>query len=147
LRRALSRKPLIGLLVLALLVLVAYLSGLGAPTRGAVVHGGSPTSAVTDRVSGLPVVPLSALPSDARHTIALIAAGGPFPYVKDGAVFGNVEGLLPAEPTGYYKEYTVATPGAHDRGARRVITGDRGELYYTSDHYASFFVVDVSGPP
>lgn len=87
---------------------------------------------------GLPTVAQSQLPSEARRTIALIEQGGPFPYDKDGATFGNREGLLPRRPSGYYKEYTVITPGSRDRGARRIVAGRSGEFYYTDDHYDSF---------
>ena len=90
------------------------------------------------------VVALSSLPAAARHTVALIQAGGPFPYARDGVVFRNAEHHLPAHPTGYYHEYTVATPGETDRGARRIIVGIGDEYYYTADHYASFVRVDVS---
>jgi ribonuclease T1 len=91
-------------------------------------------------------VALDALPPQARQTLALIRQGGPFPYRKDGTGFGNRERLLPRQPRGYYTEYTVPTPGSHDRGARRIIagkgaTGDpatSGEYYYTEDHYQSF---------
>jgi ribonuclease T1 len=78
------------------------------------------------------------LPREARETLARIKAGGPFPYARDGAVFGNREGLLPKRSRGYYREYTVKTPGAKDRGARRIVAGRSGELYYTDDHYRSF---------
>jgi ribonuclease T1 len=78
------------------------------------------------------------LPQEARHTLVLIKAGGPFPYPKDGSVFGNREGLLPKRNRGYYREYTVKTPGARDRGARRIVVGNSGEYYYTEDHYRSF---------
>jgi len=78
------------------------------------------------------------LPKEARATIALIRKGGPFPYAKDGAVFGNREGQLPRQAHGHYKEYTVKTPGERTRGARRIITGATGELYYTDDHYNHF---------
>jgi ribonuclease T1 len=78
------------------------------------------------------------LPPEARRTLALIKAGGPFPYSKDGSVFGNREGLLPRRNRGYYREYTVRTPGARDRGARRIVSGAPGEYYYTEDHYRSF---------
>jgi ribonuclease T1 len=71
--------------------------------------------------------------------VALIDAGGPFPYAKDGATFNNFEGVLPSRPRGYYREYTVRTPGERDRGARRIVTGDRDrELFYTADHYETF---------
>ena len=78
------------------------------------------------------------LPPEARQTLALIDAGGPFPYARDGSVFRNRERLLPSKPGGYYREYTVRTPGAPDRGARRIVAGKGGERYYTSDHYRSF---------
>ena len=80
------------------------------------------------------------LPPAAHHTLALIADGGPFPHRQDGEVFGNYEHRLPAEPRGYYHDYTVDTPGAHDRGARRIITGGNPPVvyYYTDDHYRSF---------
>ncbi|HTG97742.1 MAG TPA: ribonuclease domain-containing protein [Burkholderiales bacterium] len=78
------------------------------------------------------------LPNEARQTLALIKAGGPFPYAKDGAVFGNREGQLPKRNRGYYREYTVRTPGAKDRGARRIVAGVPGEYYYTDDHYQTF---------
>jgi ribonuclease T1 len=88
------------------------------------------------------VVLISELPPEARHTLQLIRQGGPFPYEKDGAVFGNYERLLPKQNRGYYREFTVKTPGARNRGARRIITGGElnspRELYYTEDHYASF---------
>ena len=78
------------------------------------------------------------LPPEARQTLARIKSGGPFPYTKDGSLFGNREGLLPKRSRGYYREYTVKTPGARDRGARRIVTGIPGEYYYTDDHYRSF---------
>ena len=86
----------------------------------------------------LPVVPVDDLPQEARETLALIKQGGPFPYKRDGVVFGNRERRLPAQPSGYYREYTVPTPGARDRGARRIIAGTPGEFYYTDDHYNTF---------
>ena len=83
------------------------------------------------------------LPAEARQTESLIRSGGPFPYVKDGVVFGNRERNLPRMAHGYYREYTVKTPGARDRGARRIVCGGREPktpeaCYYTADHYASF---------
>jgi ribonuclease T1 len=80
----------------------------------------------------------SALPGEARDTLALIRKGGPYPYARDGAVFGNYERLLPSQRRGYYREYTVTTPGAKNRGARRIVAGAPGEYYYTDDHYRSF---------
>ncbi|MFC9909462.1 ribonuclease domain-containing protein [Streptomyces sp. NPDC059862] len=81
------------------------------------------------------------LPAEARETLRLIDEGGPFPYARDGAVFGNFERLLPTHERGYYREYTVRTPGSRDRGARRIVTGRGGEIYYTDDHYDSFRAV------
>jgi len=78
------------------------------------------------------------LPREARETLAAIRKQGPFPYAKDGAVFGNREGLLPKHERGYYREYTVKTPGERSRGARRIVVGNGGELYYTDDHYNHF---------
>jgi ribonuclease T1 len=76
------------------------------------------------------------------HVLELIAHGGPFPYRQDGVVFQNREGRLPAQGRGYYHEYTVPTPGASNRGARRIITGSHGEKYYTRDHYRMFVRID-----
>ncbi|MFF2328026.1 MULTISPECIES: ribonuclease domain-containing protein [unclassified Streptomyces] len=85
----------------------------------------------------------SALPAQAYDTLDLIDAGGPFPYSQDGAVFQNREGVLPGQSLGYYHEYTVVTPGAPTRGARRIVTGEETqEDYYTSDHYATFDLID-----
>ena len=90
----------------------------------------------------LPEVNLDQLPREAQQTMALIRQGGPFPYEKDGAVFGNYEGVLPKQKRGYYREYTVKTPRARNRGARRIVSGGEpatsGEYYYTSDHYKTF---------
>ena len=83
-------------------------------------------------------VELADLPQEARETVVLIQQGGPFPYRKDGVTFGNRERLLPQAQRGYYREYTVPTPGARDRGARRIVAGGNGEFYYTDDHYRSF---------
>ena len=78
------------------------------------------------------------LPAEARRTLALIKADGPFPYSQDGRTFQNRERRLPRQERGYYREYTVKTPGAKDRGARRIVAGRAGEYYYTDDHYRSF---------
>lgn len=85
------------------------------------------------------------LPAEALRSIALIQRGGPFPHHQDGGVFGNFEGHLPRQPRGWYHEYTVETPGARNRGTRRIITGGTPprEWYYTDDHYASFRRFDV----
>ena len=91
-------------------------------------------------------IALGELPREARATLSLIKSGGPYAYAKDGSVFGNREGLLPRRERGYYREYTVRTPGSRDRGARRIVGGlgaggdvrSSGEYYYTEDHYRSF---------
>ena len=87
---------------------------------------------------GTAEISTEALPAEARATIQLISQGGPFPYAKDGAAFGNFERILPLRERGYYHEYTVPTPGSRDRGARRIVTGRQGEYYYSDDHYRSF---------
>ena len=92
---------------------------------------------------GASTVALADLPPQARATHQLIHQGGPFPYAKDGTVFGNRERLLPHQARGYYREYTVKTPGSRDRGARRIVCGGSPPTqpqacYYTADHYASF---------
>jgi ribonuclease T1 len=83
-------------------------------------------------------VSIEDLPKEAATILALIKKGGPFKYEKDGAIFGNFEKRLPARKRGYYHEYTVPTPKAKNRGARRIIAGIPGEYYYTADHYNSF---------
>ncbi|MFC1463966.1 MAG: ribonuclease domain-containing protein [Candidatus Brachytrichaceae bacterium NZ_4S206] len=90
------------------------------------------------RIDGLPVVFVDELPREAQQTLALIRRGGPFPYRQDGTIFQNRERRLPIKPRGYYREYTVRTPGERDRGARRIVMGAGGEIYYTADHYESF---------
>ena len=91
----------------------------------------------------VPAVALAQLPAEAQKTARLIRSGGPFPYAKDGVVFGNRERILPAKRRGYYREYTVRTPGSRDRGARRIVCGglrpaEPEACYYTADHYSSF---------
>ncbi len=88
-------------------------------------------------------VQLSSLPIEAQTTARLIRSGGPFPYAKDGTVFGNRERLLPLKRRGHYREYTVKTPGSRDRGARRIVCGgerptEPDACFYTADHYTSF---------
>lgn len=92
------------------------------------------------------LVSVSTLPREAATTLRAIDRGGPFPYSRDGVVFGNREGLLPRRARGYYREYTVRTPGSSDRGARRIVTGSAGERWYTADHYASFVRVRWPDP-
>ena len=146
-----SRQVLLGVLAVALVVLgwvvVRAAQGPSAPAgssaRDASTTGpsvsGTAGSGATDPVSGLPWVAESALPARAKETLALIRAGGPFPYPRsDNRTFDNRERLLPPHTSGYYREFTVVTPGSDDRGARRIITGSSGERYWTDDHYASF---------
>ena len=97
-------------------------------------------------MDNLGTVALAALPAEARTTHRLILAGGPFPHRKDGTVFGNRERLLPRAQRGFYREYTVPTPGSRDRGARRIVCGgERPKVpeacFYTADHYASFKLI------
>ena len=80
-------------------------------------------------------IPVRNLPLEARQTLTLIQGKGPFPYQQDGRTFANREKQLPLKARGYYREYTVKTPGARDRGARRIVAGANGEYYYTDDHY------------
>ena len=110
------------------LALAALWIGLAAPAA----------QAQRANAPALESVAVADLQAEARKTIALIHAGGPFPHARDGVVFGNREGLLPRQKRGYYHEYTVPTPGARDRGARRIVSGQGGELYYSDDHYATF---------
>lgn len=113
-------------LAVALFALVAFVPAFAQP---------APQSKLRD-------VALSDLPREARTTLALIKAGGPFPYERDGVRFGNRERLLPQKPRDYYREYTVPTPGARTRGARRIVCGGSQRTpeacYYTADHYQSF---------
>ena len=117
-------------------------SGRSTPATRATRDG----ARATDR-SGLPTCDLATLPPEATDTVRLIEAGGPFPHPRnDGVTFGNREGLLPSERRGYYREYTVKTPRASTRGARRIVTGgnpatDPPHWYYTADHYDSFCVL------
>ena len=101
------------------------------------------SGAETVQATQASTVSLAALPAEARRTYRTIQSGGPFTYLKDGTVFGNRERLLPSHARGYYREYTVPTPGSRDRGARRIVCGglqppSPEACYYTDDHYASF---------
>ncbi|MGO4552168.1 ribonuclease domain-containing protein [Lysobacter sp. 2RAF19] len=118
--------------------------GEAPPSASAPAAGGG--GAVELARNDAPALP-SFLPPQARDTIALIQHGGPFPHAQDGSVFQNREHHLPDMPRGYYREYTVETPGAGDRGARRIITGGQppSAWFYTDDHYDSFRSFDVSG--
>ena len=111
---------------------------------GALAAGSTGWARTSEPEAGtLGVVALASLPVQAQSTYQLILAGGPFPYPKDGVVFGNRERILPSKPRGYYREYTVKTPGSRDRGARRIVCGGKpptqpDTCFYTDDHYASF---------
>jgi ribonuclease T1 len=83
-------------------------------------------------------ITVAQLPPEAQQVLKLIKQGGPFPYSRDGVIFGNREKRLPKQARGYYKEYTVTTPGARNRGARRIVAGSKGEFYYSDDHYETF---------
>lgn len=127
-----------GIVVIALLaVLVVNQCATGGPAGSGGSAGSAVAGGVTPR-SGLPTIAAAQLPAQATAVLALVDRGGPFPYAQDGTVFSNREGLLPKRPSGYYREYTVTTPGSPDRGARRLIVGRAGDVYYTNDHYESF---------
>lgn len=128
-----SFKPLIVLVVVLAAILWKHYTSVPAP-----VAVPATTAAAAPALPATPVA--DALPREARDTLALIAHGGPFPHAQDGAVFGNYEGLLPKRARGYYHEYTVETPGARNRGARRIVTGGTPPVvwYYSDDHYRSF---------
>ncbi len=108
-------------------------------TLGFLAPGASAQKAPAPRPQIAGAIQLADLPPEARATLELIRKGGPFPYAKDGAVFGNREGALPKQRRGYYREYTVKTPHVRTRGARRIIWGAGGEYYYTDDHYNHFW--------
>jgi len=95
--------------------------------------GESTTEVIYDRT-----ISVDDLPPEAIDTLLMIDSDGPYPYRKDGSTFQNREGRLPDRSGGHYREFTVETPGSPDRGARRIVAGDDGELYWTADHYDSF---------
>ncbi|MCX4855744.1 ribonuclease domain-containing protein [Streptomyces canus] len=116
--------------------------GTAAAVLSALLVGGTVATA-TPAAAAVGSICYSDLPSQAYDTLDLIDAGGPYPYSQDGTVFQNREGVLPSQSSGYYHEYTVITPGSSTRGARRIVTGEETqEDYYTSDHYATFDLVD-----
>ncbi len=149
-----TRRPLLALLLLGVLLAGGYLvsairsdgsapSGSGPRATASAGRSGS-VAAPSQEADGLATVRSADLPPQARQVLGLIEAGGPFPYRQDGTVFGNVERLLPVHPRGWYREYTVPTPGSGDRGARRIIAGRDGARYYTADHYESFARIEDS---
>jgi guanyl-specific ribonuclease Sa len=130
-------------IIAALLLLGLWLwSGLRAPSALSPLTqvpsaSTAPASAARDELTArYPAF----LPPEAHDVLHRIARGGPFEYRQDGGVFQNRERRLPAQPRGYYREYTVETPGSHDRGPRRLVTGGDPpiEYWYTDDHYRSF---------
>ncbi|RFU84220.1 guanine-specific ribonuclease N1 and T1 [Streptomyces triticagri] len=150
-RTAWGRVPSLIAACLALLVAVLAAGCTAAGDedggRSAVTQEASSSAApdagarVPDWAEGFVTLTVGELPGEARETLRLIDSEGPFPYEKDGSRFGNFEGLLPEQRRGYYREFTVPTPGERDRGARRIVTGDGGEIYYTDDHYETFKAV------
>ncbi|QJD67942.1 ribonuclease [Xanthomonas campestris pv. badrii] len=133
------RKP--ALLIVAIVLLVAGLWGMRTLQTPKPQFAPSLNAPIAAPVAARQVPRLPAfLPIEAMATIVLIQRGGPFPYPQDGSVFGNREHRLPERPRGYYREYTVDTPGSADRGARRIVTGGTPPQtwYYSDDHYQSF---------
>jgi len=131
---------LVALLIAAALAF-GYWQGSHSPDRGDGAESSALRPDVTAEAGGYPAF----LPAEAIETLGAIKRGGPFPYARDGAIFQNREGHLPDRAQGYYREYTVATPGARDRGARRIVAGGHPPevFYYTDDHYRSFRRVEV----
>ncbi|MGW3124481.1 ribonuclease domain-containing protein [Streptomyces sp. NPDC001107] len=118
--------------------------GAAAVLLSALLVGGAVIAPTADAAAdSVGSICYNSLPSQAHDTLDLIDQGGPFPYSQDGTVFSNREGVLPTQSSGYYHEYTVITPGSSTRGARRIVTGEESqEDYYTSDHYATFDLID-----
>jgi ribonuclease T1 len=127
---------------------ITRISAAAAVLSALLVGGGTATATATAAETSATAVGsicYGGLPSQAHDTLDLIEQGGPYPYSQDGSVFQNREGVLASQSAGYYHEYTVITPGSSTRGARRIVTGEENqEDYYTSDHYASFKLVDYS---
>ena len=133
-------------------LMVAFLSALALLAwfkQGASMQAATAAPAPIERPVERSVEPpvaarADALPREVAQTRALVEAGGPFPYERDGIVFGNFEGRLPDRPRGWYHEYTVPTPGVDPRGARRLVTGGTppSEWWYTDDHYETFEKLD-----
>ena len=135
-----TRPGLLHALLVSLLVLLVGCSGGSKATS--TLAGTATTSWAFDAKppsdwSG-DTVAVATLPTQARATLSLVEAGGPYPFRQDDGVFGNREGVLPDRPDGTYREYTVVTPGSSDRGARRLIIAGGRALYYTDDHYVTF---------
>jgi ribonuclease T1 len=137
---------LIGLVAISGCAGTATETGAGAAgaERAAEVNSQYADLAPAEPTTDLGTMTVEQLPAEGIETLELIASDGPFPYDKDGSTFNNREGILPQQPKGFYAEFTVITPGEDDRGARRIVAGDDGSRFYTSDHYSSFREV-VSG--
>ena len=148
------KRSILPVLLTGLVVLALFAFGgeglLGqlvqGPTPAPTSSAGQATSARgPENRSGLPEIRESALPAEGRRVLELIRAGGPYRYSQDDETFGNFERILPRQARGYYREYTVPTPGESDRGARRIVAGDGGDKYYTDDHYETFrFIAEGS---
>jgi ribonuclease T1 len=127
-----------------MIVVVVLLGAFGvdrwasSPATSSTGTSSGHVSGVATPHSGLLTVAAGALPAQAQAVLVLIDNGGPFRYAQDNTVFSNFEGLLPKRASGYYREYTVITPGSTDRGERRLVAGLDGDVYYTDDHYNSF---------
>jgi guanyl-specific ribonuclease Sa len=136
---------LVGLIALVVIGWFVKDSTSGSEKPPASIPPSASQLAVPGASSGMDVQALSKLPAEAAKTWKLIETKGPFPYPRnDGVTFENREKRLPQQKSGYYKEYTVPTPGSPDRGARRIVTGSEKEVFYTGDHYSTFVVVDVN---
>lgn len=130
-----------GFAALALVAVYALLGGdidLGSDDKGTSTTTSTAATATTEASPRFSEEETTSIAT----TLAAIDAGGDLPYDQDGGTFQNREGLLPSQPQGYYREYTVVTPGSDDRGARRLVIGEFGETFYTRDHYDSFVEID-----
>lgn len=139
-----NRSRIVTLITVVVLAVAGYfgVGPDGTPVSGPVAENSRSAASSATKA----VISTDELPVEARRVITLIREGGPFPYDKDGTVFGNRERLLPLKERGYYREYTVPTPGARTRGARRIVAGGPrtrpNAMYYTADHYASFRLIE-----
>jgi ribonuclease T1 len=137
-RRALTRG---GFAALALVAVYALLGGdidLGSDDKGTSTTTSTAVTTTAEAPPGFSEEETTGIAT----TLAAIDTGGELPYDQDGGTFQNREGRLPSQPQGYYREYTVVTPGSDDRGARRLVIGESGETFYTRDHYDSFVEID-----
>lgn len=143
-------RRLAGLVGLILVGCLVWWSTSGDPSDGTPTSSATATATATAAAQtmapGMPsledfTISIGDLPPEAVDVLGAIEAGGPYAYARDGSVFGNREKLLPLRGRGYYREYTVPTPGSPDRGARRLVVGGGGEVYYSADHYQTFGLV------